>query len=154
MSILTPDLLSPRQSRKRGNKFAPSASNEPKRRMRHQGPVTRSLIRQESLLPLSSEPKVHIQLTPEYPEYNPTQATNCWVDINLSAPVYEENESARAPVDIVAVIDRSGSMSGGKLDLVKKTLHFVVSQLTPKDRLCLLVYDDTVDMIFNLTSIT
>lgn len=76
------------------------------------------------------------------------------MDLNLAAPVYEEDESVRAPVDIVAVIDRSGSMSGGKLDLVKKTLHIVVTQLTPKDRLSLIVYDDTVDMIFNLTSIT
>ena len=59
----------------------------------------------------------------------------CWVNINLSAPVYEEDENARAAADIIAVIDRSGSMGGGKLDLVKKTVHFVVSQLTPKDRL-------------------
>ena len=98
--------------------------------------------------------KIKLLVTPEYPEYAPTKATNCWVDINLAAPVYEEEENVRAPVDIVAVIDRSGSMSGGKLDLVKKTLHFVVTQLTPKDRLCLVVYDDTVDLIFNLTNLT
>ena len=95
--------------------------------------------------------KIKLLATPEYLEYGPANASACWVDINLSAPVYEEDENARAAVDIVAVIDRSGSMGGGKLDLVKKTLHFVVSQLTPKDRLCLIVYDNSVDLIFNLT---
>ena len=98
--------------------------------------------------------KIKLLVTPEYLEYAPTKPSNCWVDINIAAPVYEEDENVRAPVDIVAVIDRSGSMGGGKLDLVKKTLHFVVTQLTAKDRLCLIVYDDTVDMVFNLTSLT
>ena len=98
--------------------------------------------------------KINLLATPEYLEYDPTEASSCWVDINLAAPVYEEEDTKRAAVDIVAVIDRSGSMGGGKLDLVKKTLHFVVSQLTPKDRLCLIVYDNTVDLIFNLTYVT
>ena len=137
MFRVSPDFLPPRKSRKRGNQFDPSASSGPKSKMRRQGPVTRSLSRQVSLLesfqPLRTE--IQIKLTPEYPEYNPTLATNCWVDINLATPVNKEDESVRSPVDIVAVIDRSGSMSGGKLDLVKKTLHFVVTQLTAKDRL-------------------
>ena len=98
--------------------------------------------------------KIKLTVTPEYPEYDPAKASNCWVDINLSAPLYEEDESKRPAVDIVAVIDRSGSMSGEKLPLVKKTLLFVVSQLTAADRICLIVYDDTVDLIFNLTSVT
>ena len=64
-------------------------------------------------------------------EYDTTNASTCWVDINLSAPVYEEDENAGAAVDIVAVIDMSGSIGGGKLDPFKN--HFVVSQLMPKD---------------------
>ena len=98
--------------------------------------------------------KIKLLATPEFPEYDPALASSCWVDINLAAPVYEEDDAKRAAVDIVAVIDRSGSMGGGKLDLVKKTLHFVVSQLTPKDRLSLVVYDDSVDLVFNLTYVT
>ena len=41
-------------------------------------------------------------------------------------------------------------MGGAKLDPVKKTLHFVVSPLTPKERLGLIVYDDSVELIFDL----
>lgn len=69
-----PDLLSySRQSRKRGNLFAPSGVGEPERKIRRQGPVTYFLVRQESLLENSNNliqplrTGVQIQLTPEYP---------------------------------------------------------------------------------------
>ena len=47
-------------------------------------------------------------------------------------------------VDIVAVIDRSGSMDDGKLGLVKETLHFMISELLPQDRLCLVTFSSKV----------
>ena len=40
-------------------------------------------------------------------------------------------------IDIVAVIDRSGSMCDGKLILVQETLDFMTKQLQAKDRLAL-----------------
>lgn len=45
---------------------------------------------------------------------------------SFKAPSYEL--TPRPSVDIVAVIDRSGSMRGTKLDLLKKTLLFVIDQ--------------------------
>ncbi|WP_411024985.1 vWA domain-containing protein, partial [Salmonella sp. s54836] len=107
--------------------------------------------------PVTEKPideKIEMKVFTEFQEYDPTLKCSCWVDLNLKAPEFEEDDSKRAAVDIVAVIDRSGSMSGSKLALVKKTLHFVVSQLTAKDRLCLVVYDDSVDIVFPLTNIT
>ena len=65
-----------------------------------------------------------------------------------------EEDNTRAQVDLVAVIDRSGSMSGDKINLVKETLLFVLTQLTAKDRLCLIVYDDEVESVFELTYVT
>jgi len=41
-----------------------------------------------------------------------------------------------APIDVVTVIDRSGSMGGDKIALVKETLGFVVKQLKATDRIC------------------
>ena len=47
-------------------------------------------------------------------------------------------------VDIVAVIDKSGSMEDGKLRLVKETLHFMISELQAQDRLCLVTFSTKV----------
>ena len=60
---------------------------------------------------------------PEFDAYPPDQEVVCWATVTLQAPY-----RPRVPVDIVAVIDKSRSMKGEKLDLVKKTLHFVVDQ--------------------------
>ena len=48
----------------------------------------------------------------------------------------------RAPVHLVAVIDKSGSMSGQPLDLVKESLQKVVTQLGPDDELSIVLYGD------------
>ena len=53
----------------------------------------------------------------------------------------KEDDDARVPVDVVCVLDRSGSMSGEKLNLCKKTLVFLISNvLSSADRLGLVVF--------------
>lgn len=61
----------------------------------------------------------------EYQSYSCKEQT-CWATASFKAPFYEP--TSRPTVDIVAVIDKSGSMRGVKLDLVKKTLLFVIDQ--------------------------
>lgn len=57
----------------------------------------------------------------------------------------------RAPVDIIAVLDRSGSMdSEGKLELVKVAMQFVCDQMRENDRLAIVTYDDKVDTVSDL----
>lgn len=70
--------------------------------------------------------RIALTATTEYACYPPASQQACWATASLKAPFYEP--TSRAPVDIVAVIDKSGSMRGGKLELVKKTLLFVVDQ--------------------------
>ena len=74
----------------------------------------------------SSGDSITLSASSEYPCYSPDGEQLCWAVTSFKAPFYEP--SSRAPVDIVAVIDKSGSMDGVKLDLVKKTLLFVVDQ--------------------------
>ena len=62
----------------------------------------------------------------EYACYSPGSLQECWAVTSLKAPLYEP--SARASVDIVAVIDKSGSMRGQKIALVRETLLFVIDQ--------------------------
>lgn len=66
----------------------------------------------------------------------------------------EAQEAARAPVEIVFVIDKSGSMSGRKLRDVKSCLEFALSELRERDRVAIVSYDSTVKTLAPLTAAT
>lgn len=68
---------------------------------------------------------ITLSASTEYQSYGVAN-DQCWAVVSLKAPFYEP--TARAPVDIVAVIDKSGSMRGTKIEMVKKTLVFVIDQ--------------------------
>lgn len=59
----------------------------------------------------------------------------------------------RAPLHLVAVIDKSGSMSGHPLELVKESLLKVVSQLGPDDELSIVLYGDRSHVFLQPTAI-
>ena len=49
-------------------------------------------------------------------------------------------------LDVVAVVDRSGSMQGSKMEQLKATLRVLVEKgLSSRDRLGLVTFDSTVD---------
>jgi len=76
--------------------------------------------------------------------------TQFTVMASIKAPFYQDLH--RAPLDLVTVIDRSGSMGGNKITLVKETLKFVVRQLKSMDRLSIITYDHMIETAFPLTS--
>lgn len=57
----------------------------------------------------------------------------------------------RAPVRLVAVLDRSGSMAGPKLELLKASMLCLLQHLTDADALGLVVYDTQVQTLSPLT---
>jgi putative Ca2+/H+ antiporter (TMEM165/GDT1 family) len=61
--------------------------------------------------------------------------------------------SERAPLDVVAVIDRSGSMSG-ELHLVKQTLKFMISKLGDHDQLSIVAFGSRATVELELTKMT
>ena len=61
------------------------------------------------------------------------------------APDAQTEGSRAAPLDVAFVLDRSGSMRGGKLELAKEGVDRAVSRLRDADRAALVVYDDQVD---------
>jgi Ca-activated chloride channel family protein len=59
------------------------------------------------------------------------------------------------PKDMVFVIDRSGSMSGEKMEQAKEALQFILRQLGEKDRFSIVDFDDVVDgLAFNLLPVS
>jgi Ca-activated chloride channel family protein len=65
------------------------------------------------------------------------------LEIIVTPPVAEKRQE-RPAFNLSFVIDRSGSMSGGKLECVKEAVANVVDLMEEKDRASLVVFDDEV----------
>ncbi|CAM6050085.1 unnamed protein product [Sphagnum compactum] len=75
-------------------------------------------------------------------------------DISLESPSpsppHVSGPGFRAPLDLVTVLDVSGSMAGTKLVLLKRAMGFVIRNLTPVDRLSVVVFSSTAKRLFPL----
>ncbi|KAK6163343.1 hypothetical protein DH2020_000207 [Rehmannia glutinosa] len=78
--------------------------------------------------------------------------------IHLKAPISEidgaNSQVSRAPVDLVTVLDVSGSMAGTKLALLKRAMGFVIQNLGPSDRLSVIAFSSTARRLFPLRRMT
>jgi hypothetical protein len=96
----------------------------------------------------------------------PMQAVWLTKDHNSDAPLAPNDQkvllelngvssaATRAPLDLVAVIDTSGSMGGNKLENVKKALSFIIRKLTDRDRLCIVEFHSNVNRLCQLRCVT
>ncbi|OVA10111.1 zinc finger protein [Macleaya cordata] len=106
-----------------------------------------------------------------YPEVSAVQRSttqqNFSVLINLKAHVTSSqqcpggnqgnagiSQASRAPVDLVTVLDISGSMMGTKLVLLKRAMGFVIQNLGPADRLSVIAFSNTAHRLFPLRRMT
>lgn len=107
-----------------------------------------------------------------YPEVSAvprsTSHNNFTVLIHLKAPltngrqnsgtnqtnIQTTSQSSRAPVDLVTVLDVSGSMAGTKLALLKRAMGFVIQSLGPCDRLSVISFSSTARRLFPLRRMT
>ncbi|KAI3461417.1 hypothetical protein Pfo_018080 [Paulownia fortunei] len=64
------------------------------------------------------------------------------------------SQTSRAPVDLVTVLDVSGSMAGTKLALLKQAMGFVIQNLGPSDRLAVVAFSSTARRLFPLRRMT
>uniref|UniRef100_A0A0E0FRA1 RING-type domain-containing protein n=1 Tax=Oryza nivara TaxID=4536 RepID=A0A0E0FRA1_ORYNI len=79
---------------------------------------------------------------------------NFAVLVHAKAPsiaVAEATAAARAPVDLVTVLDVSGSMEGYKLTLLKRAMGFVIDKLGPGDRLAVVSFSYNAQRVIRLT---
>ncbi|KAL6839331.1 hypothetical protein ACP4OV_030828 [Aristida adscensionis] len=74
--------------------------------------------------------------------------------IHLKAPHSPASVSSRAPLDLVTVLDVSGSMAGTKLALLKRAMSFVIQTLGPSDRLSVIAFSSSAWRLFPLRKMT
>ena len=73
-----------------------------------------------------------------------------FVLVGVTAPPATQ-ERDRLPVNLAFVLDRSGSMSGEKIALAKRTIDAALEHLDARDRFSIVVYDDVVDVVVEST---
>ncbi len=77
------------------------------------------------------------------------RGSNSEVLLNLKIKGQEFSSHQRAPVNLVLVIDRSGSMSdSGKLEYAKDAAKTIISGLASKDRLSVVAYSTGVQLLY------
>lgn len=108
---------------------------------------------------------IKIKTFPEFPAVPRFESyDNFTVLIHLKAPVSisgqksnrnlanlpQISQTPRAPIDLVTVLDISGSMAGTKLALLKRAMGFVIQNLGPNDRLSVIAFSSTARRLFPL----
>lgn len=73
-----------------------------------------------------------------------------WMAVDLDTR--ERKAAERPPLNLAIVIDRSGSMSPGKLLQAQAAARGLVERLGPADRVAVVQYDDTAQVIVPMTA--
>jgi len=80
----------------------------------------------------------------------PHARSHRFVLVQVTAPP-AARQRERLPVNLAFVLDRSGSMSGDKIELAKRTIAAALEHLNERDRFSVVVYDDVVDVVVQST---
>ncbi|GAV62506.1 zf-RING_2 domain-containing protein/VWA_3 domain-containing protein [Cephalotus follicularis] len=84
---------------------------------------------------------VHLKAAAIVTRQNPSRNQACLTQLS---------QTPRAPVDLVTVLDISGSMAGTKLALLKRAMGFVIRNLGSSDRLSVIAFSSTARRLFPL----
>lgn len=85
----------------------------------------------------------------------PAQGGAIDVMVRVQAPDQPDGSKARiTPKRLSLVVDRSGSMSGQPLYEALKCVGHIAACMTPLDRISVVVYDDTINVLMPLGTVT
>lgn len=95
-------------------------------------------------------PVVTVSTSPEFPEMGLAENKSFHVRVTLKYEEMEALSAQKVPLDVVCVLDNSGSMSGGKLESLKKAMDFVIEMLGPHDRLSVVNFNSHPELMHGL----
>jgi Ca-activated chloride channel homolog len=96
-------------------------------------------------LSLFAKDTIKIQIEPEQERYLRNSPQEVVVKIDLTAAPVKSKK--RLPVNLAVVLDRSGSMSGAKIEKARQAAISVLDQLNEGDIFSLVVYDTHVQVL-------
>ena len=91
-----------------------------------------------------------LTFTPEYDTVSSTEVRMTF-NVKLQAREIGETDQQRAIVSLTSVLDKSGSMDGPKLNLVKRASNFMLGHLSTRDKLGVIEYDSFVNELIPLS---
>jgi len=97
-----------------------------------------------------------IRFRPLRPAVAADQSSALELLISIATPELPAELQARPrpPLNLALVIDRSGSMSGRKLSYARKAARFLAGELTARDRLAIVAFDDEVTVVMPSTAVS
>ncbi len=99
------------------------------------------------------EDSVQITSRLSHPYMEPNKEQTVFFKIGLKGEPLKTNKE-RAPINIALVLDKSGSMSGRKMEDVKTASKMLVDRMGPRDVLSVIVYDNEARVLVSATQLT
>ncbi|KAK9664039.1 hypothetical protein RND81_14G015500 [Saponaria officinalis] len=84
------------------------------------------------------------------PEVSAISKSSTFDDFSILVHLKARTPNPRVPVDVVFVVDVSGSMTGDKFSLLKRDVKFLIRHLTSRDRLSIIAFSSTALRLFPL----
>ncbi|KAL4429509.1 hypothetical protein ABPG74_014284 [Tetrahymena malaccensis] len=93
---------------------------------------------------LENQLEINIQSTQNYIQlFEQSQQIPVMISLNTKGN-FDAKAYQRPPIDLICVMDNSGSMHGEKINMLKETLLYLIDQLDEKDRLGLVLFNSEV----------
>jgi len=100
---------------------------------------------------LSDGYKLQLKAQPECDEVKCSEVKEGFLGMaTISAPAYQKNE--RASMDCICVLDTSGSMDGGRISLVRKSVRRLVRGVQSQDRVAIVEFNTQIRVLLPLTA--
>ncbi len=101
----------------------------------------------KSLAEVDPSPSIAINTLYSRPGLLQTTAPQLIYVLLEITPIAAENEPSEIPLNLCIVVDRSTSMQGARMDIVKATAKRLVQQLRPIDYLSIVAFSDRAEVI-------
>ena len=90
---------------------------------------------------------VHFRTEPLNNWHTGSNSDELFLYVHLQGVKKASEGPVRMPLNLSVVIDKSGSMSGAKIDYVRKAVDYLVTQLSEEDRISIVLYDTDVRVL-------